>query len=332
MLKAFKLKPSLEDLVKSAVRSILKNKVRTFLTSLGIIIGVTSVILLVSIGNGLKDFVVEQFDSLGSNVIYVMPGSMFSGDGGSFNGPPTGGITFKEKDISNLRRKLKPKAIFPLIESQTEIKYINESKKTSIEVTNYEYGKSMNSLPSEGNGRWFTKAEENKKSKVIVLGYNVKDELFGSANPLNKKVNVGGSTLKVIGYLDKKGRGLGGASVDDVVSVELWVKESGRSLKYFKYDYLILDVYEDFTVAGWGDENFGDFEKVLVASLILLILVGVAAGAASLLGGPVVTLSALVLGFGSELFGAGVGFFPASIGHLIALGCLLIILFGRGEI
>ena len=218
----FKLKPSLDDLIKSSIRSILKNKVRTFLTSLGIIIGVTSVILLVSIGNGLKSFVVEQFDSLGSNVIYVIPGNMFGGDGGGFSsGPPVMGVTFKEKDVDNLNRKLDIESIFPLIESRTEIKYLNKNKKTALEITNYEYGRSMNSLPSSGNGRWFTKAEEDKNAKVVILGYDVKEKLFASANPLNKKVNVSGTTLKVIGYLDKKGRGFGNASIDDAIYVPM---------------------------------------------------------------------------------------------------------------
>jgi putative ABC transport system permease protein len=218
-----KLKPSLDDLIKSSIRSILKNKVRTFLTSLGIIIGVTSVILLVSIGNGLKDFVVEQFDSLGSNIVYVMPGKMFSGNGEGFAGGGQSMMnnSFKEKDLTNLTRKLDIEAIFPMIETRAEVKYLTNSKKTSLEITNYQYGKSMNSLPSSGNGRWFTKAEENKNSKVVILGYNVKDELFGKSNPLNKKINISGHTFKVIGYLDQKGRGLGGASIDDAVYIPL---------------------------------------------------------------------------------------------------------------
>ena len=125
---------------------------------------------------------------------------------------------------------------------------------------------------------------------------------------------------------------ISGASYDDVIGIELWVKESGVVLKYFKTLYLVQDVYNDFTARAWRDADFGDLEKVLAASLVLLILVGFVSVGASFLGVPVVTVSAVVLGVGAEFFGAGIGFFPASIGHLIALGCLLIVLFGRGEI
>ena len=76
------LKPSLSDLLKSSIRSVLKNKSRTILTSLGVIIGVTSVILLTSIGNGLKIYVNQQFESLGSNTVFVSPGKIFNDNGG----------------------------------------------------------------------------------------------------------------------------------------------------------------------------------------------------------------------------------------------------------
>ena len=125
---------------------------------------------------------------------------------------------------------------------------------------------------------------------------------------------------------------ISGASYDDVIGIELWVKESGVVLKYFKTLYLVQDVYNDFTARAWRDADFGDLEKALAASLVLLILVGFVSVGASFLGVPVVTVSAVVLGVGAEFFGAGIGFFPASIGHLIALGCLLIVLFGRGGI
>ena len=103
----FNIKPSIGDLFKSSFRSILKNKSRTSLTSLGIIIGVTSVILLTSIGNGLKKYVNDQFESLGSNLIYVVPGKVFN-DNGSFGGPDGRfvSVTFSEKNISELKIKI----------------------------------------------------------------------------------------------------------------------------------------------------------------------------------------------------------------------------------
>ncbi|HPD45027.1 MAG TPA: ABC transporter permease, partial [Candidatus Woesebacteria bacterium] len=107
------IKPDLNELVKSATHSILKNKSRTFLTSLGIIIGVTSVILLISIGNGLKSYITDQFESLGSNTIYIVPGKILSNNGNLKPGEATGilNITFTEKDVQNLQRELPVAAV-----------------------------------------------------------------------------------------------------------------------------------------------------------------------------------------------------------------------------
>ena len=87
------LKPSLDDLIRSSFKSILKNKGRTALTSLGIIIGVTSVILLTSIGNGLQIYINQQFESLGANTVFVAPGKVFNDKGGFSNSPASRLVT-----------------------------------------------------------------------------------------------------------------------------------------------------------------------------------------------------------------------------------------------
>ena len=109
-----KFKPSFEDLLRSSLRSVLKNKSRTILTSLGVIIGVTSVILLTSIGTGLKKYINDQFETLGSNTLFVTPGQIFK-EGGGFNQNSSSMITisFKPKDISNLKRLLKMSLFCP---------------------------------------------------------------------------------------------------------------------------------------------------------------------------------------------------------------------------
>mgnify|MGYP001404523117 CR=1 FL=1 len=213
-----KLKPSIDDLTKSAVRSILKNKSRTFLTSLGIIIGVSSVILLVSIGNGLKSYVAGQFESLGSNLLFVMPGTIMQ------NGPNGSSsiVKFNEKDVSNLE-KIKNAVVLPMVETRGKVKYLKTEEKTAILFVTNNYGKNMNSLPSPGNGRWFTASEENQKAKVAIIGPELKTKLFGNSDFLNKKINYSGTTFKIIGMLDSKGRGIGGQSSDNALYIPLTV-------------------------------------------------------------------------------------------------------------
>ncbi|MFA7676497.1 MAG: ABC transporter permease, partial [Candidatus Shapirobacteria bacterium] len=214
------LKPSFKDLLKSSFRSILKNKSRTILTSLGIIIGVTSVILLTSIGNGLKNYVTKQFDALGANSIFISPGKIFNDNGGFAQGSMATAMTtsFTQKDFNLLNRKLKNTIVMPVNATYADIKSSYAIKKTiEIDGSTEEYGKSNNVVPSEGNGRWFTNEENNKKTPVVVLGYKIAQTLFPKSTAVGKKVIIKGKTLKVIGVVDQKGSSFGGPSVDDAV-------------------------------------------------------------------------------------------------------------------
>ncbi len=211
------LKPSLNDLINSSFKSILKNKGRTALTSLGIIIGVTSVILLTSIGNGLQIYINQQFESLGSNTVFVAPGKIFN-DKGGFNNNESGrfiSTSFTQDDVTALKRSIKNTTIVPVTISQVEVKS-NKITKNDVTIvgSTYQYAASANYLPSSGNGRTFNKEEEDKKANVIVLGHTLAKDLFPSGSALGKKVIVKGKTMKVIGVLDKKGGSFGGPDVD----------------------------------------------------------------------------------------------------------------------
>ncbi|MFA5828242.1 MAG: ABC transporter permease [Candidatus Shapirobacteria bacterium] len=212
------LKPSINDLIKSSIRSILKNKSRTVLTSLGVIIGVTSVIMLTSIGNGLKIFVNQQFEALGSNTIFVSPGKIFNDEGG-FSNNRSGLITnsFTQKNITDLKRGLKTNMVMPLKTSSVEAKSNTIKKTVTIIGTNYLYGPNNNSSPSTGNGRWFTKEEEDKNSTVAILGAVIAKDLFPNSSALGKKIVLGSKNIKIIGVNDNKGSSFGGPSVDEYV-------------------------------------------------------------------------------------------------------------------
>ncbi len=218
------LKPSLDDLIKSSIRSILKNKGRTILTSLGIIIGVTSVILLTSIGTGLKQYVNSQFESLGANSIFIYPGQIFNDSGGFSSSSGMMTTTFTVKDVSILKRKYSDFIITPASVTFADIKSTYSIKK-SVEIagSDYLYGPNNNLTPSSGNGRWFTKEEDDKKSSVIILGNKIASELFPYGSALGKKVIVKGKNLKVIGVIDKKGASMGGPSIDDHAFIPLSV-------------------------------------------------------------------------------------------------------------
>lgn len=220
------IKPTPTDLLKTSIKSILKNKGRTVLTSLGIIIGVTSVILLTAIGDGLQKYIADQFEALGSNLIFVLPGQVFNERGG-FNGGggSLSAVRFDQKDIQNLQRGIADaNNVIPVVQTSLDVKYRTKQKNQMLIATTYLYGVVRNSLPSAGHGNWFSKEDEEKRKKVAVIGFNTASDLFGNINPIGKTIVAGGKNLEVIGVIDKKGGGgFGGGDQDSVVYVPLEV-------------------------------------------------------------------------------------------------------------
>src|SRR3989344_3801833 len=94
------------NLITSSLEDFKRNKVRTFLTALGIMVGVFSVVILIALGLGLKNYIQDQFESMGANLVMILPGSGFTGEGGAaFGGQGTvGGVSFDERDVSSLQR------------------------------------------------------------------------------------------------------------------------------------------------------------------------------------------------------------------------------------
>jgi len=217
-----KIKPSLADLFRSSLHAISKNKIRTLLTSLGIIIGVSSVILLISIGNGLKDYVNQQFESLGSNTVYISPGKIFNRNGGLNREAGQTTVTFNQKDLDYLKKNLhQTDYVTPMSQAFASVKYGDKIVDANLIATDYQYATAMRQNPPEGSGRWFTGQEQTKNAKVVVLGSQIADDLFEYGNPLGRSVIVKGKSLKIIGVMKKQGSGTGGPDFNNYVFVPL---------------------------------------------------------------------------------------------------------------
>ncbi len=199
------------ELFKSATRAIRTNKTRSFLTTLGIIIGVASVILLVSIGSGLQSFVTKEFESLGSNILFISPGKV------SFSGGPPQNVEAKfdfedVKNISNMGGPIVKAA--GMIAKGSTIKYKSKSYYGNIAGTNESYLEYGN-VKIE-SGKFFGKNDVERSALVAVIGHKIYTELFASGeNAVGKQISVVGAKLTVIGVLQEKGGGLGGASDDN---------------------------------------------------------------------------------------------------------------------
>jgi len=187
-------------LIKSSLSDFRRNKVRTFLTSLGILIGVLSVVLMMAFGFGLKNYINQQFETLGKNLIMVLPGTGFRGGGQGL----IGGVQFDEKDVTKLRRVRNVAIVAPAFAKAVKIEANGKAEPTNLRGTTPDISRLLN-LEFE-KGKIFTQADLSKKKKVVIIGGELAIKLFGSStNAINKNVRIQNQSFTVIGILKRKG-------------------------------------------------------------------------------------------------------------------------------
>ncbi len=203
-------------ILRSAFFDFSRNKGRTILTSLGILIGVLSVVLLVAFGLGLKKYIQNQFESLGTDLLRVVPGKIL--EGGSFRAGPSalGGIKFDEKDLLSLRKVHSAKYVIPVFSKTINVTVGKQTEISDLYASSGDifYGLNLKSA----YGDVFTKSDVEKRSKVVVIGPKIADKLFGDAgSAINKSIKVETQNFLVIGVLEAKGGGFGGPDLDSFV-------------------------------------------------------------------------------------------------------------------
>ena len=197
-----------------ALRELRRNKMRSFLTMLGIIIGVASVIILVTLGGGATKQVTEQISSLGSNLMMVAPGKRMGPGQGSGTAP------FKLADAEAIAREITAlRAVAPVASSSVTAILGNENWSTSVTGTTDAYFDVVNRNIEEG--RIFTQSESRSGVAVCVIGETVREKLFGRQGPLGAKIRLGKISCEVIGLLEAKGQSTMGQDQDDVVIMPL---------------------------------------------------------------------------------------------------------------
>jgi putative ABC transport system permease protein len=207
-------------ILKAAFFDFSRNKGRTLLTSLGILIGVLAVVLLIAFGLGLKKYISDQFESLGSNNLRVVPGNILQN--GSFRasgGGAIGNIRFDEKDVLRLKRIRDIKLIAPVITKSIKVVAPGHSEYGDMYGSTADIFGALNLTPQFG--RLFTKNDNENRSKVAVIGPKIAEKLFSSGQAaVGRRVKVDGQTYRIIGVLESKGGGgLGGPDLDSFVYV-----------------------------------------------------------------------------------------------------------------
>ncbi len=189
--------------VRLSFDAIWSNKVRSFLTMLGVIIGVFAVVALVSLGQGATSTVTEQVQGMGSNLITIN----ITGRG------PQRFLTLEQAGAFKDRTGVQ--AVAPVISSQAIIKHGNRSTRAAVEGTTPEYQEVRNH-PTEF-GRFIVPTDMMYRQKVVVLGSEVVRELFPAGNPLGQEIRVQGDIFTVVGVLEEIGSGMGGSNDNKVI-------------------------------------------------------------------------------------------------------------------
>ncbi len=192
-----------------AIRAIRRNLMRSFLTILGIVIGVAAVITMVTLGNGATKSISSQISSMGSNLIIVLPGQRF--------GPGSGDAPrFKNSDVEAIRNQISSAEwVAPLANKATTAVYLANNWSTVV------YGSNDDYFPA-GNwtlvaGRTFSNTEQRAGKAVCVIGETVREKLFDRQNPVGSQIRISNFSCEVIGLLKAKGQSAMGSDQDDIV-------------------------------------------------------------------------------------------------------------------
>jgi len=189
----------LSEAARIAWEAILKNKIRSFLTMLGIIIGVAAVIIMVGISAGTEATIQEQITSLGSNLIFVQ-GSMKRGGPGQ---APTGGLVFD--DAAAIQDGVSGVTSVVVEQNSSESVKFGDVTLESISILGTTSGFISVRDMDIADGRYFTDKEIDRKQKMVVLGFSIAEELFGEDDPINQVITVGTTKMTVIGVMAEKG-------------------------------------------------------------------------------------------------------------------------------
>lgn len=193
----------IKKIFKMALSSIWSNKVRSFLTMLGIIIGISSVIILVSIGEGTKKEVQSQIEGLGTNLITT-----------NIVGKKSKALTLE--DIESLKNKDSIKYVAPVsTQNQINVKAGTKALETTIEGTTKEY--SNVSKTNVSKGRFLNERDIENRYYNAVIGQDTAIELFGNINVIGETININGMNFSIVGLLESKGSNMGVSSDDKII-------------------------------------------------------------------------------------------------------------------
>jgi putative ABC transport system permease protein len=207
---------NLIELFLTAIDTIRASKLRAFLTTLGVIIGVLAVILLVALGEGVRQYIADTFASLGSNTLQIAPGKRDTKGGPMI---PFSGVAHKltpadEEAIA--RRVFTADAVSGIVQGTATLRYENR-RRDSMAMGVSDRFNLIRNLQVDA-GRWFTEEDVQGRRRYVVIGRTIQQEIFGDENPLGKTLKLNDVEFRVVGVLEHKGNSLG-FDMDDITVI-----------------------------------------------------------------------------------------------------------------
>ena len=213
------------DILRSAVRSLIANRLRTFLTMLGVVIGVGSVLAMIALGEGARKSVEDSIKSMGTNLLWVRPGA-------DQHGPVRGGAveTLLLEDADAILGISNVVAIAPEVSKNAQAKYLSNNFNTGIVGTTHSYMSVRSFEINEGD--FISERDVMARRRVAVLGAEAATELFADAPPVGERIQIKGISFEVIGVLKAKGEA-GWSNPDQQIIVPISVAQ--KNLFGMKY-------------------------------------------------------------------------------------------------
>ena len=200
------------DNISEARSNLFRNKSRTLLTSLGIVIGITSVIILVAITNGAKSIIEQQLVSLGAKTIVLKPigrtrSGVYRGQAQDFN----------QEELQLMKAMPTVAFVSPIVKTSNQVAYANRTQVVAVVGSNEDFAK-INDWATDG-GSFINRIDVQDGAKVCVLGASVNKRFFGALRAVDKFIRIDGISFKVIGVLSEKGLTPGGRDQDDFILI-----------------------------------------------------------------------------------------------------------------
>ena len=233
--------------IRIALTGLTVNKLRSFLTMLGIIIGVAAVITLLSVGRSVEAFVVGEFEGLGNNLLFVFPGRLEPGEGP----PRPGGSDLTNQDVAILADSLRSPDLLAVVPEYTRLASVTRGRyeaRTNISGTSADFPDVRNFYPVSGS--FFDAHAVNTNARVAVLGQTVYETLFPDGEvPQGEVVKINNSNFRVIGLMEEKG-GSGFNDQDNLVLIPITTAQrrlfpARRSDGKFRVDLIYAQVIDE---------------------------------------------------------------------------------------